>query len=123
MSRMARKLLSVLPTLALLAGVAPAQDATAVLQSAAKAMGGADLKSIQYSATGHAGTLGQSVNPTSPWPRLIVTSYSMTIDYPSESSKEEVSRTQETPPSRGGGLPFAGEQKQVNMASGPYAWN
>src|SRR5579871_5449455 len=119
---MANKFLLAFPVLALVAGTVFAQDAAAVLQNATKAMGGADLKSIQYSATGHAFTLGQAINPKSPWPELLVTSYSRTIDYPSQSSKEEATRTQKNPPARGGGAPFAGEQKQVNMVSGKYAW-
>src|SRR5579871_1051012 len=120
---MAPKMFIALPALALLAGIASAQDAATVLQNATKAMGGTDLKSIQYSGTGHAGTLGQAINPSAPWPLLNVTSYSKAIDYPSQSSKEEVTRTQMTPPARGGGAPFAGEQKQVNLSSGSFAWN
>jgi glyoxylase-like metal-dependent hydrolase (beta-lactamase superfamily II) len=54
---------------------------------------------------------------------LNVTTYTRTIDYPSQSSREEVVRTQENPPAKGGGAPFAGEQRQVNLISGPYAWN
>jgi hypothetical protein len=48
---MRKKLFITLSPLALLAGVALAQDAKAVLKSATKPMG--DVKSIQYSGTGH----------------------------------------------------------------------
>ena len=48
---MVKKLFVALPTLALLAGVVLAQDAKTVLQNATKAMG--DVKSIQFSGTGH----------------------------------------------------------------------
>ena len=65
--------------------------------------------------------MGQSLTPTSAWPRLKITSYSWTIDYPTVF--EELTRTQEDPPAKGGGAPFAGEQKQVNLVSGKYAWN
>jgi glyoxylase-like metal-dependent hydrolase (beta-lactamase superfamily II) len=95
--------------------------ARTALDKASKALG--NVNSIQYSGTGTAGTLGQSLTPASPWPTLKITSYSKTIDYATESSREEVTRTQEEPPSKGGGAPFAGEQKQVNLSSGHLAWN
>ena len=107
--------------LGLLAGVASAQDAKTVIQNAQKAMG--DVKSIRYSGTGKAGGFGQNWNSTAPWHPTVITSYTRTIDYPTRSSKEELTRTQEDPPARGGEAPFAGEQKQVNLVSGQYAWN
>ena len=58
---------------ALCTGAASAQDAKTVLQNATKAMG--DIKSIQYSGTGHNNALGQSYTPNSKWPESNVTSY------------------------------------------------
>ena len=107
--------------LALGVGVASAQDAKTVIQNAQKTIG--DVKSIQYSGSGKAGGIGQNWSPTVAWHTTIVTSYSKTIDYSSRSSKEELTRTQMNPPDHGGEAPFAGEQKQVNMVSGQYAWN
>ena len=98
-----------------------AQDAKLVVRNAQKAIG--DPGSIQYSGTGKMGGLGQSFSPTGDWHTTIVTSYRRTIDYSSRSSKEELTRTQENPPDRGGEVPFDGEQKQVNLVSGDYAWN
>jgi hypothetical protein len=106
---------------ALTAGVALAQDANTVIQNAQKAMG--DVQSIQYSATGKMGGFGQSWHPGGPWHPTVITSYLRTIDYASGSSNEELTRTQENPPAQGGEAPFAGEQKQVNLVSGKYAWN
>jgi glyoxylase-like metal-dependent hydrolase (beta-lactamase superfamily II) len=107
--------------LVLATGTSSAQDAKTVIQNAEKALG--DVNSIQYSGTGKAGGLGQNWNPTTAWHPTVITSYTRTIDYMSRSSKEELTRTQEDPPARGGEAPFAGEQKQVNMVSGQYAWN
>jgi glyoxylase-like metal-dependent hydrolase (beta-lactamase superfamily II) len=104
-----------------LAGIASAQDATSAIQNAQKTMG--DVQSIQYSGTGKMGGFGQSFHPGGPWHSTVITSYTRTIDYASGSSKEELARTQENPPAQGGEAPFAGEQKQVNMVSGKYAWN
>lgn len=106
------------------AAVALAQDGgKAALQKAAVAMGAANLKSIQYSGSGKAASLGQSYTTQSGWPTVTVNSYSRTIDYESQSSKEEMVRTLDSPPAKGGGAPFAGEQKQVNLVAGLYAWN
>jgi glyoxylase-like metal-dependent hydrolase (beta-lactamase superfamily II) len=98
-----------------------AQDAKTVLQAASNAMG--DVKSIQYSATGDLYALGQAYSPTSAWPQNNITSYTRTIDYGSRSSKEELTQVEPTPPRMGGAAPFAGEQKQINLVSGQYAWN
>jgi len=118
---MLKKLFVAFPTLALLAVVGQAQDAKTVLQNATKAMG--DVKSIQYSGTGHLSAVGQAWNPTSPWPETIIKSYTKTIDYGSQSSREELVRNEGDPPAKGGAAPFGGDQKQVNLVSGQYAWN
>src|SRR3984893_1784707 len=98
-----------------------AQDAKTLLQAASKAMG--DVKSIQYSGSGHLYALGQAYSPTSAWPQNNITTYTRTIDYGSRSSKEELTQVEPTPPRLGGAAPFAGEQKQINLVSGQYAWN
>lgn len=118
---MTRKLWFAFVVMALFAGIASAQDAKSVLQSATKAMG--DVKSIQYSGTGHLDQLGQAFTPGAAWPETIVTSYTKTIDYASRSAKEELTRVEPNPPVKGGGRPFAGEDKQVNLVSGQYAWD
>ena len=96
-------------------------DAKSVLQSAAKAMG--DVNSIEYSGTGQMGYLGQAYSPGSPWPLNNITAYTRTIDYPSRSAREELTVVEPSPIRKGGAGPFAGEQKQVNLVSGQYAWN
>jgi len=100
---------------------ASAQDAKNVLQSGSKAMG--DVKSIQYSGSGHVGALGQAFTPGGAWPINDIKSYTRTIDYGSKSAREEMTLVEPTPIRKGGGGPFAGEQKQVNLVSGQYAWN
>jgi glyoxylase-like metal-dependent hydrolase (beta-lactamase superfamily II) len=103
--------------------VALAQDASALLQKASIAMGATNLNSIQFSGTGHVSTLGQNHLPNAPWPETTLPSYTRTVDYANKSAREELTRIQNTPPSKGGGAPFGGEQKQVNLVSGEYAWN
>ena len=105
----------------LCAGAASAQDAKAVLQAAQKAMG--DVNSIQYSGTGHIFSFGQAWKPDDPWPSTNLTSYMKTIDYSSKSAKEDYVHSEPNPMVKGGGRPFAGDDKQVNFVSGQYAWD
>jgi glyoxylase-like metal-dependent hydrolase (beta-lactamase superfamily II) len=118
---MTKKLLIALTVVTLAAQIAAAQDAKTVLQNATKAMG--DVKSIQFSGTGHLSAVGQAWNPASPWPETIVKSYTKTIDYGSQSAREELVRNEGDPPAKGGAAPFGGDQRQVNLVSGQYAWN
>ena len=120
---MTKRLLSALAACGLLAATAYAEDAAPVLQKAATALGAAKLTSIQFSGSGKAASVGQSLTPQDAWPLLNVTTYTRTIDYPSQCSREEMVRTLENPPAKGGGAPFQGEQRQVNLICGPYAWN
>jgi glyoxylase-like metal-dependent hydrolase (beta-lactamase superfamily II) len=101
-----------------------AQDAKTALAAVEKAMGSADVKSIQYSGTGYTAALGQAVNPATPWPKFDLRAYTRTIDYVDGSSKEELTRVQGSNPWRGGGgTPLMGEQKQNAEVSGSVAWN
>jgi len=101
-----------------------AQDARGVLQAAMTAMGVANLKTVQYSGTGWNAGVGQSFSPQDDWPRFEVTRYTRTIDFDAKSSREELTRRQGNNPARGGGgTPLQGEQQQVAVLSGNYAWN
>ena len=109
---------------ALMAGSSSAQDVHSVLRTAATAMGVVDMESIHYSGTGWQGMVGQNVSPDQDWPRVDLTSYSMTIDFETMSSREEYVRVQGDNPQRGGGrgFPFLTEQRVTNLVSGDYAW-
>ena len=109
---------------ALTAGPAAAQDARTVLQAAATTMGVTNMNSIQFSGSGWQGAVGQNVAPDQDWPRFDLTAYTRTIDFATQSSKEELVRTQGNNPARGGGgTPIVGEQRITNFVSGNYAWN
>jgi glyoxylase-like metal-dependent hydrolase (beta-lactamase superfamily II) len=100
------------------------QDAKTTLEGVAKAMGGTELKSIQYSGSGSTYAVGQSPNPSAPWPRFNAKSFTRSINYDTASMRDEIVRTQAEQPPRGGGQqPVIGEQRQVQLVSGNYAWN
>src|SRR5499427_4964719 len=124
---MARKLCVIAALLALkvvMGDTLRAQDARGVLQAAVRAMGTANVKTIQYSGTGWNAAVGQSCSPQDDWPHSAVTRYSRAIDYEAKSSREEITRRQgNDPPRGGGGTPLQGEQQQVAIVSGNYAWN
>ena len=113
-------------------GLAQEPDARTLLQTALKAMGGENMKSIQYSASaGYVAAVGQNYSPAHDWPSNQLTSYTRTIDYEAKSSKEDLTLKQGTGqggPIGGGNAPLittplVGEQRRVSMVSGNYAWN
>ena len=120
---MARRILALAALLALAAASGSAQDARAVLQASAAAMGLNNVKTIQYTATGWNALVGQSYNLSEDWPRFEVTSYTRTIDYDANTSREEFTRRRGSYPVRGGGAPFDGDQRVVQIVSGGVAWN
>ena len=73
-----------------------APNVKTVLQQADAAMGAGKLHSIQYSATGYVTVLGQnySSNLEETWPRFDLKSFTRTIDYDSNSMREDQVRVQ-----------------------------
>jgi len=101
---------------------ATAQDAS--LDNVAKAMGAAGVKSIQYSGSGVNFQIGQNYSPDVPWPRFLVKSYTRAANYDTPALRDELVRLQgEDPPRGGGGQPVSGEQRQIFVMSGDFAWN
>src|SRR5512132_4168364 len=84
-----------------------AQDAAAVIEAAASAMGAAALQSIQYSGTGTNNSVGQAETPGGPWPRFTVTRYVALVNYTVPVLRQEIVRIDNGNPPRGGGAgPF-----------------
>src|SRR5215471_7898040 len=117
---MAKKVLLSLALLALVAAPAASQnampDAKAVLQRADAAMGVSKATSLQISATGYVTALGQNYSSAldETWPRFELKSFTRTIDFPSNSMREDQTRVQG---------PIIGERHQKQLVSGNYAWN
>lgn len=102
-------------------GPASAEDARVVIRQAQKAMG--SVTSIRYAGTGRMGVVGMNWNPTAPWHATVITHYVRTIDYPTSSSSEDMTRTQENPPMLGGEAPFVGEVNVGRKVRGQSAWD
>ena len=95
-----------------------AQDGRATLEGAAKALGAAGLKSIEYTATGSTFAVGQSTAPGAPWPRFNLKSYTRSINYDSGSQQEDLVLSRADTQPRGGGLPAMGEAHPVIPVAG-----
>ena len=116
-----KKLIAVLAVCLLVPQLGHGQDAKTVLDGVTKAMG--DVKSLQYTGSGAYFFLGQNVNPTAPWPRFNLKTYTRTINYETPAMRDEFVRSQADPAARGGGgIPMTGEQRQMQAVSGSSAW-
>jgi hypothetical protein len=120
---MARRALLLAALVSLAVDAGSAQDARAVLQAAAKAMGADSVRTIQYTGTGWNALVGQSFNLNEDWPRFEVTSYTRVIDYGANVGREDFTRRRGSYPMRGGGAPFDGDQRVVQIVSDGVAWN
>ncbi|MBI2186971.1 MAG: MBL fold metallo-hydrolase [Acidobacteria bacterium] len=101
-----------------------AQDARATLDAAAKALGAANLKTLEFSGWGYDYVFGQAYHGTSSWPRFNVPGYTMAIDFAAPAVRDDRRRAQlESPPLGGGFQPLFGEQRQIWVASGQFAWD
>jgi glyoxylase-like metal-dependent hydrolase (beta-lactamase superfamily II) len=69
-------------------------DAKTLLANAAKAMGSANLKSVQYSGAGSIAGIGQNKSPDADWPLARMKSYTREIDLAGPSSHVKLVRVQ-----------------------------
>lgn len=99
----------------------PVKDVRSVLEASLKAMGGTNLKTIQYTAHGWNSRIGQTYTLAEDWPKYEVPSYTRAIDYDSQWSREDWTRRQGNYPTLGN-LPMP-ETKVTNILSGNYAWD
>jgi glyoxylase-like metal-dependent hydrolase (beta-lactamase superfamily II) len=102
--------------------VVPSAQNDAV-KAAADALGAGNMKSLQFTGSGANFSVGQNFTPSEPWPRVTVKSYTASVNYDTGSMRQELVREMGTTMPRGGGAPFTGEQRQVQVVSGNFAWN
>jgi len=106
----------------MLASALAAQQRNA-LQTAGDALGVARIKTLQFTGSGANFSVGQNYLPNEPWPKVDVKNYTASINYDTGSMRAELLRQMGAVMPRGGGAPFFGEQRQIQVVSGNYAWN
>jgi glyoxylase-like metal-dependent hydrolase (beta-lactamase superfamily II) len=110
--------------LALFAVLIVNAEADTVLQRVADGINVGEIKTLQYTGNGVMFSLGQNATPFGPLPRYYVKSFTRNIDFNNAAMRNEVVRIQgEDPPRGGGGQPITGEQRQIQLVQGDYAWN
>ena len=99
-------------------------DAATVVRQAEAAMGGTQLKSLQFSTQGGGGTFGQAYVPGMAWPQLKYSVLTRVANYEQGSWREEFGRAR-AEPTGGGAAPLMGqgEQRAVALAAEGIAWN
>jgi len=83
--------------LSLMVGTTSAQtvkDVRSVLEASLKAMGGNNLKTIRYSASGWSSRIGQTYGLAEDWPHYEVADYTRAIDFDAKWSREDYTRKQ-----------------------------
>jgi glyoxylase-like metal-dependent hydrolase (beta-lactamase superfamily II) len=110
--------------LSLMIGIASAQtvkDVHSVLEASLKAMGGANLKTIRYSASGWSSRIGQTYGLAEDWPHYEAADYTRAIDYDAQWSREDYTRRQGKYPLLG--RPRMSDEHVTSILSGSYAWD
>jgi len=110
--------------LGLIAGSASAQtvkDVRSVLDASLKAMGGANLKTIRYTASGWSSRIGQTYGLAEDWPHYEIADYTRALDYDAKWSREDYTRRQGKYPLLG--RPPMSEERVTTILSGSYAWD
>ena len=111
---------------ALLASCAnmPGESASAALQRANTAMGGAALKSISFAGSGTGATFGQAYLAGQAWPKITYSTFSRVADYENAAFREDAARIR-AEPNGGGAIPLMGlgEQRTTGLMRGVSAWN
>jgi hypothetical protein len=121
---MKRKVAVFAAFLSLTAGTASAQtvkDVRSVLEASLKAMGGTNLRTIQYSGNGWSSRIGQTYGLAEDWPRYEVAGYTRVIDYDAKWSREDYTRGQGRYPLLG--RPPMSDEHLTSILSGSYAWD
>src|SRR5262245_51008709 len=101
-------------TILISASILAAQQGN-VLQTAADRLGVAKIKTLQFTGSGANFSIGQNYLPNVPWPKVDVKNYTALINYDTGSLRAELLREMGAAMPRGGGAPFFGEQRQIQV--------
>ena len=112
--------LGLIGALSLGAGALAQQGA---LQTAAGTLGVGNIKTLQFTGSGRNFSVGQNFTPVDPWPAVPVKNYVAVANFDTGAMRVDMLREMGPVMPRGGGAPFFGEQRQIQVVSGDYAWN
>lgn len=104
-------------------GDAPFAQHADALQAAVGALGAANVTTLEFTGSGAMFTLGRNFTPNDPWPRVTLKSYTARVNYATASMRLELLREMGARMPRGGGRPFTGEQRQIQLVSGTDGWD
>jgi glyoxylase-like metal-dependent hydrolase (beta-lactamase superfamily II) len=93
------------------------------IAEAARSLGAADIRTLQFSGSGATFTVGQNFAPGDPWPRVAVRNYTARVDFDNAGLELDFVREMGAVMPRGGGVPFTGDVRQIQAVSGAVAWN
>ena len=93
------------------------------LQTASDKLGVAKIKTLQVIGSGANFSVGQNYTSSDSWPRVTVKNFTALVNYDTASMRVELVREMGAVMPKGGGAPFFGEQRQIQVVSGNYAWN
>jgi glyoxylase-like metal-dependent hydrolase (beta-lactamase superfamily II) len=93
------------------------------LLAAAKRLAVAATHTMAFTGSGAMFAVGQDFAPTVAWPRMSVEHYSILINYETMSMRQDVVRAMGARMPRGGGVPFTGEQREIESIGGSYVWD
>src|SRR3979490_1331679 len=93
------------------------------LQTAASTLGVANIKTLQFTGSGRNFSVGQNYTSTEPWPPVPVKNYTAIANFDTGAMRVDLLREMGPVMPRGGGAPFFGEQRAIQVVSGNYAWN
>lgn len=96
-------------------------DARAALLASLKAMGGENLKTLEYSGAGFSSLIGQQFDIDGGWPTYEVVDYTRRIDFDAKWSREDYTRRQGSYPTFGR-VPMP-EQRITSVVNGAHAWD
>ena len=99
---------------------APAADP---IKAAIDYLGVADMKSVRVTGFGAAYTVGQAPSAADPWPKVDIRGYEATYNFEQQALRTDITREMGPVPPRGGGPPFAGQQRQIQVVRGTFAWD
>jgi len=91
------------------------------LNLSAKTLDVANIRTIEYSASGYWFQFGQTPDPTSPWPKFDVSSFKADINYVKPAARIQIVRSQTVEPGRQRPAPV--EQRVDQYVKGSTAWN